>query len=322
MRKHLIIGSLVSGVFLYLALRNVDWSAFLAAFPGLNYGYLLGGVLFTMIGHYCRAFRWKYIIRPTKDIRIEPLWSATAIAFMVNNLFPARMGEFVRAWTIGRSEDVSKSASFATIVYERILDVFVLIALSWFCLMTIDGPDWLARNALLLVVFNVTLLALVLFMIRRKDTFLRFTIMMTRLLPERFRDRVYYSADAFVNGLRVVSDIRALVPIFATSILVWGFATLGLYCCIVSMNLSLPPTASLFLIAVISIASMIPSAPAFVGPMQYACIVGLAVYGVDKSVALAFSAVYHATQFFPITAAGLYYAGKSHIKLADISSAR
>jgi uncharacterized membrane protein YbhN (UPF0104 family) len=67
---------------------------------------------------------------------------------------------------------------------------------------------------------------------------------------------------------------------------------------------------------------MIPSAPAFLGTMQYACVVGLGVYGVDRADALAFSAVYHATQFLPITAAGLYYAWKSHLHWRELSDGR
>jgi hypothetical protein len=64
---------------------------------------------------------------------------------------------------------------------------------------------------------------------------------------------------------------------------------------------------------------MIPSAPAYLGTMQYACVIGLGVYGVARSEALAFSTVYHATQFFPITLVGLYYAWRTHLNFGDIS---
>ena len=140
MKRKLLIGIVVSAFFLYLALRGIDWDAFAEAFRGIRYVYLVPAVFFTMLGHYSRAHRWKYMMLPIRRLPIAPLWSATAIAFMVNNLFPARIGEFVRAVAIGRSQGVSKSASFATIVYERVLDVFVLIILLWYCLLRITGP--------------------------------------------------------------------------------------------------------------------------------------------------------------------------------------
>jgi len=320
MKRKLAIGVVVSGLFLFLAMRGIDWTDFAAAFKQANYLYLIPAVVFTMLGHYSRAHRWGHMIHPIQRVRIGPLWSATAVAFMVNNLFPARVGEFVRAYAIGKSENISKSASFATIVYERIVDVFVLIFLLWYCLVAIDGPEWISRSAFALIVFNVVLLTVLVMMVRYRGGFnvtLRF---FTRHLPERISQRIEWWADAFVDGLGVVTNMRALTPIVIYSIGVWGCAVLGAYYCVLALGMDLPVQASLFLIAVISLGSMIPSAPAFLGTMQYACVIGLSVYGVDKSHALAYSTVYHGTQFFPITAAGLYYAWASHIRLRDISA--
>ncbi len=90
-----------------------------------------------------------------KRIPQSRLWSATAIAFMVNNLFPARLGEFVRAYAIGKSDSISKSTAFATIVYERVVDVFMLIVLLWLCMLKVSGPDWLRKSGIILIVFNL-----------------------------------------------------------------------------------------------------------------------------------------------------------------------
>jgi hypothetical protein len=48
-------------------------------------------------------------------------------------------------------------------------------------------------------------------------------------------------------------------------------------------------------------------------------VLGLGMYGVERGEALAFSTVYHATQFFPITLTGLYYAWRSHYRLSELS---
>jgi uncharacterized protein (TIRG00374 family) len=319
MKRKLIVGVVASAAFLYLAVRGIDGDAFAAAFRHTNVWWLIPAVFFTMLGHYTRAWRWKSMMAPVKAVTIGPLWSATAIAFMVNNLFPARIGEFVRAYVIGKHEGVSKSAAFATIVYERVVDVFVLIVLLWYCLLTTEGPDWLASSAIVLILFNVVLLAILYAMIRRRAAFNALLARLLRPLPRRVAERVGRAADAFVEGLGVVTHVRALVPIVVLSVGVWGSAVLGVHFCVLAMGIDIPAAASLFLIAVISLGSMIPSAPAFVGTLQYACVVGLAVYGVDKSAALAFSTVYHATQFFPITAAGGYYAWRSSLRMAEIS---
>jgi uncharacterized protein (TIRG00374 family) len=130
------------------------------------------------------------------------------------------------------------------------------------------------------------------------------------------------SADSFVVGLGVVTKPGAALPISVLSVAVWGCAVAGVWFCLLAFNLELPPLTSVFLIVLLSLGSMIPSAPAFLGTLQYACVVGLGVYDVDRSQALAFSAVYHATQFLPITAAGLYYAGRSHLHWRELSKGR
>jgi uncharacterized protein (TIRG00374 family) len=322
MKKKLALGILSSALFLWLAARGIDWVAFAHALRGTRYVYLVPGIAFTMLGHFSRAVRWKYMMAPVRECAIRPLWAATAIAFMVNNLLPARLGELVRAFVIGRSQNVSRSASFATIVYERVVDVFVLIILLWFCLVRISGPEWLSRSAEVLVVFNVVLFFLLFAMVRWRERFRILIARAARPFPPETQQRLHSSADAFVVGLGVVTRPAATIPIGILSIAVWGCAVLGVWFCLLAFNLHLPAMASVLLIVIISLGSMIPSAPAFLGTMQYACVVGLGVYGVGRSEALAYSAVYHATQFLPITLAGLYYSWRSHLHWRELSSGR
>jgi uncharacterized protein (TIRG00374 family) len=319
MKRKLIIGVAISGFFLFLALRDIDWAAFGAVYSQVSYWPLTLCVVFTMLGHFSRSIRWKFMLTTVKRIPIGNLWSATAIAFMFNNLLPARLGEFVRAYAIGRSENISKSAAFATIVYERVVDVFTLIVLLWFCFLKIEGPVWLKRSGIVLVVFNLALLALLVVMYRYGERFTGVLERCCRPLPERIRTRLLRWTESFIAGLGVLADRSALLPVILLSIPVWGFATLGVYYCLLAIDMTLPFMASVVLIVLISLGSMIPSAPAYIGTMQYACILGLAIYSVDKSQALAFSTLYHASQFFPITVLGLYYAWRSSIRFSDVS---
>ena len=322
MKKKLVFGIVSSALFLWLASRGIDWSEFTRALRQTRYIFLIPAVAFTMLGHFSRSVRWKYMMAPIKPCRIGALWSATAIAFMVNNLLPARLGEFVRAFAIGRSQRVSRAAAFATIVYERVVDVFVLIVLLWYCMMRISGPDWLATSADVLIVFNIALFLLLWAMVRWRARFRALLDRAVRPLPPETKRRLHGSADAFVDGLGVVTRPASAVPITALSLVVWGCAVAAVASCVLAFGIHVPALASVFLIVLISLGSMIPSAPAFLGTVQYACVIGLGIYGVDRTHALAFSAVYHATQFFPITAAGLYYAWRSHLHLKELSDGK
>ena len=322
MKRKLVLGLVVSAVFLWLAVRGIQWSEFSTSLAQTRWILLVPGIAFTMLGHFGRALRWKTMMDPIKRCRIASLWSATAIAFMVNNLLPARLGEFVRAFAIGRSERVSRSASFATIVYERVVDVFVLIILLWYCMLRIAGPPWLERSAQILVAFNLVLFALLFGMVRWRGHFRALVARAFRPLPPETQRRLHTAADSFVDGLGVVTRPASLFPIALLSVVVWGCAVLGVYFCVLAFDFPVPFLASVFLIVIISIGSMIPSAPAFLGTMQYACVIGLAAFGVQRADALAYSTVYHASQFFPITLTGAYCAWRSHLSISELSEGK
>ncbi len=319
MKRRLVVGLLVSAGFLALATRGIDGHAFLRALARVDVAPLVPAVACTLLGHMVRAWRWQWMMNPVRRIGWPVLWSATAIAFMANNLLPARMGELVRAWVVGRRCDVPKSAVFATIVYERVVDVFVLIFLLWLCMVRVGGPAWLRRSAWMLIALNATLAAAMAAMLGRRDAFRRLVARTTAPMPGAPRERLRGMADAFVDGLGIVTDWRALAPIALLSVPVWGFATLGVHWTLVAMHMPLPPMASIFVIVLVSLGSMIPSAPAYVGPFQYACVVALAAWGVPRADAMAMSAVYHATQFVPITLVGAAYAWREGVRPGDLA---
>ncbi len=62
---------------------------------------------------------------------------------------------------------------------------------------------------------------------------------------------------------------------------------------------------ALFVMVVVNIAAMVPSAPGYVGPVQAGCVAALSVFGVDETAAAAYSLLLHAAIFFPITLAGV-----------------
>ena len=53
-----------------------------------------------------RAIRWKLLLNPVKKtIRVSNTFWSTAIGNMVNTIIPIRLGEFVRAYTLGEKEE-------------------------------------------------------------------------------------------------------------------------------------------------------------------------------------------------------------------------
>jgi len=321
-RRSLLIGFLVSAVFLYLALRSTDLHNVWAHLAAARYGYLLPASLLTLFAFWVRAVRWGWLLQPIKRISQGRLYSATMIGFMCNNILPMRLGEFVRAFVLGRSAGVRPSAAFATIVIERLFDLFSMIAVFGVILVFFPFHNRLFKvGALIAFAMGLAVLAVLIVFLLRGDWFLR---VVAPLIPRRIRERTLKSLDNFRAGLGVLRDPRRLVVIAALTLLMWGCLVFVIRFCFTAARLenggaSLPPLASLVVMVVMAIGVMIPSGPGFVGTLQAAAVFGLAVVGYrDQDRALSFSILYHATQWFPIVLVGLVYLMKEQLSLAQV----
>tara|TARA_B100000809_G_scaffold22902_1_gene20054 strand:- start:19059 stop:20036 length:978 start_codon:yes stop_codon:yes gene_type:complete len=103
------------------------------SFKTANYWWVLLSLVFGVLSHLSRAYRWKFMLEPL-GYKPKFLNSAMAviIAYLVNLGIP-RAGEFSRAAALAEYEDVPFEKGFGTIVAERVADLimyalFILIA--------------------------------------------------------------------------------------------------------------------------------------------------------------------------------------------------
>jgi hypothetical protein len=86
-------------------------------------------------------------------------------------------------------------------------------------------------------------------------------------------------------------------------------------------HLDLPLVASWVVLAFLGLGVSLPSSPGFVGVVQAAIVLALALFAVPRAEALSFSLLFHASQFLPITAAGLVCLLLEHVSLTDAARA-
>jgi hypothetical protein len=230
------------------------------------------------------------------------------IGYMGNNLLPARAGEVARAVALSRTTGAGVSRAVASVLSERIVDVFALVVLLWIALATSPPAPWLARANWTLLVGNGLLLAAVLVLERRRE---RARAWLERL-PERWRRRSERWCESFLDGFAALRSPRVLLATGALSAGVWIFALWAAALCLDALGLHLPRGAAVMALVSVVLASMIPSAPAYLGTIQYACILALGLFGVGRSDALAFSILYHATQLLPVTILGALFLAWDH----------
>jgi len=139
-------------------------------------------------------------------------------------------------------------------------------------------------------------------------------------VPARIRGRVRQVAENFHVGLGVLGDGRALLLAAFLSVPMWACLVGVVVCAFRAVSLELPADAGVITLVIMAIGTMVPSAPGFIGTLQYAGTLALTQYDVDPSRALSFTLLYHASQWFPVTALGLVFFLKQHLGLDQLRS--
>ncbi len=258
----------ISLVFLDLVFGRIEWDSMLAAFVKANYWMLLPAFALVVVSLFLRTWRWQWLLRAVGRVPFGPAFRAANIGIGANMVLPARAGEFLRAYVLGRATGNSKTAIFATLVVERIFDgLTILLSLVGVVLLGVRSPE-LKRIGVVGGVFYISALAGVsLFYFRQAW----FASVVERLLPQNWATRVLNLLRAFADGLHVLRDGRQLLVVSLQSVLIWFVIGWSFYPVMLAFDFgaSVPLFAPFLLLPLLALGLTVPGAPGGVGIMQY-----------------------------------------------------
>jgi len=292
---------------------------------------LVATVVLATLTFPLRTIRWRLILRDVGGSRFPllPLWHATAIGFMANNLLPVRAGEFARAYAARQALPVRFTTALASVGVERVLDGLVLVGLLALGLAAPSFPQHatIGGAALSSVATGAALLfgailVLALLVVHRPAPWLALLRRVARAaLPARFADRITHAAEGLVAGLEVLKSPARFVGVVLWSLVLWLVNAASFAICFRAFGLPVPPEGALLLQAIIGFGVALPSSPGFVGVFEAATRATLAVYGIDATRAVSYAVAYHVTTFVPITLLGLYSLSRLRLHLTELRAA-
>lgn len=321
------IGIAVSVALIWLTLRGVDPAQVVAEISRADPWLLAAAIFVATFGFFIRALRWKVLLHTlAPDTSLRSRWAAVNIGFMANNLLPARVGEFARAYALSRLEPrIGAGGALGSLVVERVLDGLVLgamlvgvVLLPGFPEVTL-GPTFtsLLRTAVGLVGGVLVLLVALLAMPRHIVRFAEAAA--HRLLRPSAARFVVDALEAFLQGVAVVRDPRRLLEALVWTVGFWLWHGLSFWLGMAAFGIEAGGLAAYFTEAVVGFGVALPAAPGFFGTFHYSVAFALeTVYGVDATRTLAFAYGYHLGGFIPVTLIGLWYARELGLSLGDV----
>jgi uncharacterized protein (TIRG00374 family) len=317
-----LIGLALTVIFLALALQRVDLPAFLDELRNVNYIWLVPSAACTLLGYVLRTVRWRVILSGAARAPLTTLFPVLIMGFATNNLLPGRLGEFWRAYLLGRKRNVRKTFALASVVVERVFDGLTLIALLAIVSIAIQLPDKGREVELVAAaIFLTATLGLVILLWKPAVVQVPLRWVLTPVhgglaawIEERF--------ETFVDGL---SPLRSGPVLLFASVLSAGVWLLegGSYLLLSrGLNLNLPSNLELpgigLALVTINLGIMIPSGPGYVGTQEFFGTAALGAVGANPQAALALIVVSHAVQYALVTGLGLVFFAREQLSPRDL----
>ncbi|HKP54724.1 MAG TPA: lysylphosphatidylglycerol synthase transmembrane domain-containing protein [Chloroflexia bacterium] len=341
------LGLLVSGVCLYFVLRGVDWSEVWAHLTEVNLPIFMLAMLLMLAAYFLMSWRWKRLLDPlevsqdgesrsaTGHVSLLNLYGKTLTGYFFNAFFPARAGDIVRAYLLGKRTGLRKTTVLATIVIEKAFDGIVLLLMLLVSLVLLPSvistpgsfgvsPDllaWVAGVALVAAVAGLVLF----YLYSARFAQLVGSIFGKLPLPERLKRLPVRLIKTFAEGMHVFRNPRPLISAALISTLVWVVAAFMLLAGLLSFKSPFPAELTgvvglLFMTALVNLGLLIPALPGNVGTYEALIVAGMAFFRVDKELAVAFALIFHAGQLVTTLLVGVVAFWMQNLSLREMGA--
>lgn len=308
----------LGGVLLWLALRNVDFSALGDALRTANYWYLVPLVVLLLGAHLLRAWRWQMLLealpdaeRQTQRVPLKTAFYSVMIGYMVNYAAP-RLGEVARTANLAKHTRLPFSGVLGTVVVERLLDVLMLglglvVALGLLAdrtaaLAPIFAPaaDFVADPPVAWwVIVTAGLVAAV------GGLWLFRTILARSARAEGIAGRVGATLGSFRDGLASVLRAPRRLGIAATTLAIWAAYLVMTYLPLPMLGITSLGLADAWVLLIIGAVGMSVPSPGGVGSYHYVTIRSMeGLFGIATAPATAYAVLSHAAQLVLYTIVG------------------
>ena len=267
---------------------------------------LLGAIALYGLATVVRSERWQRLLEDEGAVpaRVDT-YALTCVGYAGNNILPARAGDAIRAVLMAPRAGTSIRTVIGTLLAERLLDIAVLVVLFvvvGYGLLGEVGGDKV--EIILLAVAGLAIAAAVAyFAVRRNERLVAFIAPML----------------SATLGLRRAHHGLLLLGL---TLVIWGIEAGVWMSAAACVGFGMDPIEGLYIVALASVFSMIPSGPAYAGTQDAAAILGIKALGGTGAQAVAYIVMLRFIIVVPITLVGLVLLAARYGGLGRLREAR
>ena len=333
--RQLLIGLAIAAGALYYTLRNISLDELIASFKEVELVYILPAFGIIILTYVVRAYRWQILLRPFKQIPVNDIYAPLMIGFM-GNILPARAGEFLRAYLVGKKHGITFAGSLSTIIVERLFDmVCLLILFVWVFVVNIDMFDpqltfsgisvqtMLAGFGRFCGILVIGLLCFMFLLSYKEEQVKSWIGWLVKPFPDKWKDRILFIVGEFALGCKIIKDPGPLIQIIFLSVAVWLLFIATYYPFYYAFDLQDKSLESVLLLTVmVCVLITILPTPGFLGSFNAGVLIALhEIMGEAEVKAVSFGMVSWATGFLVLIGGGLFFIFKDHMSVQSLIQA-
>ena len=290
-----IVGLAFAFVFLAIALYRVPLADVQAALAGVEPRWLVAAIMVFIISLSLRAWRWQIILRPVAPYPYSTMAKALLVGYGLNTIMPARLGELFRAEFFKNTSGLSRVWGLTSIVIERLFDGLTVVTCLGVGLLTARA----SKDADILI--KVLISGGALFGLGMLAAVCLAGSAASRVL-ERF-PKLSAQMRMVQQGFGILRT-KGTMQIAALTLVIYVPEALTLWCLVRATGMRLGVANTLVLVGAASLSTLVPSGPAFIGPLQFAYAVAIEFAGGTRALGIAAATLAQLCVLLPIAIVG------------------
>ncbi|MER3446655.1 MAG: hypothetical protein C4291_07325, partial [Candidatus Dadabacteria bacterium] len=285
----------------------------------INWWWVALAVICDILGFVSQGFRWQLLLRPIGNVSVIQTTQAIYAGLFISEVLPMRFGELARAYLISRWISAKFSSTIPSIIIERLFDgIWMALAIGLTAIF-VPLPRNLVKagDTLGIIVLVFTGLFIYVVFRKRKGS-------LEGAYKEHSGWKPIQSVMSFTErmdaGLRNIGMSPLFYVSFGISIFILVFQALAFWLAMLAYGLSTPFWVGVVVFLIVHLGTVIPNAPANVGTYQFFCVVGLTIFGIEKTLATGFSVVVFVLLTIPLWIIGFFVLSRSGTTLYAIRS--
>jgi len=200
-----------------------------AYFKKADYTFVILSVVFSLLSHISRAYRWNFLLEPLGyKPRLLNNFMAVSVAYIMNIFIP-KSGEVSRALIINKYEDVPFDKAFGTIISERVVDLLFLFGFTIIALL-------LQFDKLSEFLLNVLPIHIIYNLIAVLSVFLVLFLLAFKFSKSSIIKKILRFFSGLKDGVLSILKMKKNGSFIVHSFLIWGLYLLSFYTATFALN--------------------------------------------------------------------------------------